>query len=329
MLQRLLMTGFAVLGTSMSFGMSLVGAVSLAKPAMVPISPTNELKVYELYLNAPGGASADDGREYIEIKNTSASTMAIEDVWLLYIDCETSERGEVDVALRLGDDGSGGIGGSGARNLAPGEVLVIRDAVGSGLPPGSPATINPNGGTVITINFENHAGWFASEPRLKNSGGAFILCTANTASPGDQLDTTPNNGVLDSIPWTNTLDCVDTRQSGTGGASVHYSSSIPQPHNGGSYDKIQCIQQTSWTPDGFSRLETGGSYTAGLIYDLVANPGTPPPTFTFPSSEYEFATIAAGSGTPTTVSGAPGATPGLSGQFSVKNGAMGATTWTH
>lgn len=317
MLQRILMTGCAVLGTSMSFGMSLVGAVSLAKPAVVPISPTTELKIYELCINAPSSSGSDDGKEYIEIKNTSASTMAIEDVYLVYIDGETSENGEVDCLLRLGTNGGAStVGGSGARNLAPGEVMVIRDTSG-----GAPLAMTPSGGTVVSINFDT-ASQFNSDP-LKNSCGMFALVTGiNNIAPGDHKDTSPANGILDSTYWANTLDVVDIRQD-TG--STYYSNSTL---NGTGFNKVQCALQSTWTPDGFSRLNTGSNYAQGLIYDLKDAPGGFPPYHFIPATpEYAFAVFNAT--TPFTTVGVVEATPGLTGQFSVTNGSGGGTTWQH
>jgi hypothetical protein len=317
MFKRTLITAIAGLGATMSFAtMNSAGAMTLAKP-MFTDGPSSVLKVWEVLVNPQG---SDDGSEYIVIKNTGPNSVELQDVHLIIIDGETSQDGEVDALVRLGDAGSGALNGSGSRVLASGACLLIRDTVS-----GSPLTISPTGGTQINVNFDASA-FFDNGP-IKNSGGLFALVGfSNPSSPGisvgSNLDAN-GNGTIDSAFWSTTYDYMAMRQAADQDTSSFYTTGIPNSTNG-----VKCAQQSNWTPDYLGRLkdDSTGAYDNALICDVLTKNGSN--QINFSGSEITFG-VDTGDNVPVTTSGTPRCTPGLSSQWSVTNGTTASVSYTH
>lgn len=215
------------------------------------------LRISEVYINPPGGADPDQGREFIEIFNDGSSAASLTGKKLIVIENEGSTRGTIKAVFDLSTAGS---------SLAAGRKLVIRDLDASGLL----ATFSPAYETGANAPLQ-----ITTDLDLENEGGNFVIVDGLTGAVGNDLDS-DNNGVLNSAPWTTVYDWV-TIHEGQSADSFNYS-----PMGAGYQTVVTSLDFESPTnsanPDVFARVyqKSSGVYTAiadGIISE-VSRTGT-------------------------------------------------------
>lgn len=197
------------------------------------------LKLNEIFINPPG---ADDGTEFVEIAGNSGESLT--NVWFVTIEGDKSgtQLGVVDQAINLTGLTCGSNG-----------LLLLRDA---------PTTLAPAPETGTNVHVHNFS------PDLENGSCTFLLVTNFTGSVGMDLDASPEDGVLDSTPWSSVLSTVGIKESGDPALEFSYAGSL------GGYD----VPMHTWTPDVLF-------YVSGLGWVAADVLGSSPGPFTLDPAE--------------------------------------------
>lgn len=173
--------------------------------------------INEWHTNAPGGS--DGGREFMEIRSSTASA-SLAGLWFLVIEGDNSvgQAGSVDLAFDLSAFSTGTNG-----------LFLLRDSAAVLQPPPDPATIV-------------HAEDFGEQG---NDNQTVLLVRNFTGTVGQDLDG-DNDGLLDSVPWSATVDGVGFFQEANAGLLYAAQLGFPEfPNN------------LTFTPDAVLRLLDG------------------------------------------------------------------------
>ncbi len=196
------------------------------------------LLINEVFCNPP---ATDDGREYIEIRNT-AGAAPLTNVWLLEVEGDGTNAGTVDNAINLsalqtGANGLLMIGHLyGTNGTTPWTTLVHADT--------KLADMNRPGATTIG-----------------NGNATIMLVTGFTGAVATDYDT-DNDGVIDTPPWTTVIDAAGWLD-GTAPGKIY---------------SPAALTQTSGTSDGITRFPTNNTALSAAAWyngDIIAIGGTP------------------------------------------------------
>ena len=139
---------------------------------------TPPVRFNEAFVNPPG--SPDNGQEFIELRS-AAPNFSLDGIWIVIIDGDNTNAGQVDQALNL----TGWSTGSNSLFLWRDGPTVLQPA--------------PEAGTVIRVQ--------DFSPDLENGANTWLLVRGWSGTVGMDLDAN-KDGVLDSTPWTEVIDAV-------------------------------------------------------------------------------------------------------------------------
>lgn len=153
----------------------------------------------------------DDGSEYVEILHTPST--ALSNIWLLIIDGDAGEAGNIDLALDLTAYTAGSNG-----------LLLIRDNATEL----SPA---PSAQTSVEIN--------DFSPDIENGTLTFLLVSNFTGAVNDDIDSNNDGTPNTTLPWTTVIDAVSARDNDNandrlygailGGVDMTYANEVAMP----------------------------------------------------------------------------------------------------
>jgi len=179
------------------------GGTATSTADFTPPTITPTVLLNEIYTNPP--VTADDTREYIEIRSTTGGVESLSNVWLLEIEGDsTTGRGTVDNAINLSSFSTGTNG------------LAV---VGHNYQTTTPWTSMPAATTKINMGRP-------SSSTIENGGVTFLLVTNFTGAIGTDYDTN-DDGAFDTTPWASIVDAVGWKDNASGFAYTSAELTIP------------------------------------------------------------------------------------------------------
>ena len=198
--------------TNRTFGPGkMLGQVTPGRANLATTLTTTDFRINEVSLNPSGSSSADDRYQYIEIANVDGQSRSLSGYWLILLD---SYDGSGNA-----NDSSPGVGTIleewNLSDFATGSngLLLLGDGFSPAYTPFEDA-VSPQtavGDPVAKNGPPASSGWGLGDLRFKD-GHTLLLVKGYSPPTIRDLDATPQDGVLDSTPWTSLSDQVGFTQ---------------------------------------------------------------------------------------------------------------------
>lgn len=190
---------------------NMLGQVTPGRANLATSLPATDFRINEISLNPSGSSSADDRFQFIEILNTTGGSRSLSGYWLILLDSYDGSADANDTSPGVGaileewNLSDFATGSNGLLLLGDGyspSYTAFQDAVSPQTAAGDPSAKN---GPPAS------SGWGLGDLRFKD--GCTLLLVKGYSPPSIRdLDSTPQDGVLDSAPWTSISDQIGFTQ---------------------------------------------------------------------------------------------------------------------